>query len=152
MRKLIGMLYRQFYAWADTCTLLTVYTTCIRPHLEYASQLWDPYNKKYAELVESVQKCTCTMCLKYWDMDYQNMLHCLYLLPLSVRHRYLKLITMFNINGHSFFHLVYIFKPQSPPYNSRHSSSLNFFRPHSYAIYFHSSYIPNVINTRTKNI
>ena len=126
VRKLIGMLYRQFYTWADTSTLITIYLTCIRPHLEYAAQLWDPYNKKDIELLESVQKFACKVCLKCWDMDYQNMLHCLDIPPLSVRRRYLKLITMFNIvNGQSFFPPG-IFEPQSPSYNSRHSSSLNF--------------------------
>ena len=34
VRKLIGILYRQFYTWADTLILRTVYLTCIRPHLE----------------------------------------------------------------------------------------------------------------------
>ena len=105
-RKLIEMFYRQFYAWADTSTLLTIYSTCIHPHLEYALQLWNPCNKKDAELLESVQKLACKVCLKCWDMDYQNMLHCY--IPLSVRCSYLKIITMFNIvNGHSFFHLVF---------------------------------------------
>ena len=33
------MLYRQFCCWADTTTLLTLYLTCIRPHLEYACTL-----------------------------------------------------------------------------------------------------------------
>ena len=74
------------------------------------------YNKKYIELLESVQKFACKVCLKCWDMDYQNMLHCLDT-PLSVRRRYLKLITMFNIvNGQSFFPPG-IFEPQSPSYN-----------------------------------
>ena len=77
-RKLIGMLYRQVYTWADTSTLITIiYLTCIRPHLEYAAQLWDPYNKKDIELLKSVQKFVCKVCLKCWDMDYQNMLQCL---------------------------------------------------------------------------
>ena len=45
-RKLVGMLYRQFYSWADTNTLLTIYCTCIQPHLEYACQLWNPFTTK----------------------------------------------------------------------------------------------------------
>ena len=44
-RKLVGMLYRHFYTWADTSTLLRIYLTCICPHLECACQLWDPYTK-----------------------------------------------------------------------------------------------------------
>ena len=34
VRKLISILYRQFYTWADTLILRTAYLTCIRPHLE----------------------------------------------------------------------------------------------------------------------
>ena len=32
VRKLIGMLYRQIYTWANNLTLRTVNMTCIRPH------------------------------------------------------------------------------------------------------------------------
>jgi len=45
-RRLVGMLYGQFYAWADTSTMLHIYVTCICPHLEYVCQLWDPYTTK----------------------------------------------------------------------------------------------------------
>ena len=92
-RKLTGMLYRQFYTWANTSTLLTVYITCIRPHLDYAAQLWDPHNKRDIEALESVQKFAYK---KSCNMDYQNMLHCLNLVP---RRSYLKLITMNKLDG-----------------------------------------------------
>ena len=39
-RKLVGMLHRRFSSWTDTNTLMCLYLTCVRPHLEYASQLW----------------------------------------------------------------------------------------------------------------
>ena len=44
-RKLVGMLFGQFYQDADTSTLLQLYVSNIRPHLEYACQVWDPYLK-----------------------------------------------------------------------------------------------------------
>ena len=69
MSKSAGMPYRQFYSWADTLALRTVYLTCIRPHLEYAAQLWDPCNKKDIEALESVQKFACKACLMIWDMS-----------------------------------------------------------------------------------
>jgi len=31
---------------ADTPSLLKLYLTTVRPHLEYASSVWDPYLKK----------------------------------------------------------------------------------------------------------
>ena len=41
-RKLVGLLYRQFYTSnANRDTMLKMYTAIIRPHLEYAAQVWD---------------------------------------------------------------------------------------------------------------
>ena len=106
-RKLIGMMYRQFYFWTNTSVLQSIYITCIRPHLEYAAQLWDPHVKRDIQMLESVQKFACKVCLKCWDMDYDNMLHCLDLPLLHVRRQHLKLITMFNIiNGNIVFQQV----------------------------------------------
>ena len=76
-RKLVGMLYRQFYSWADSNTLLLIYRTCIRPHLEYACQLWDPFLNKGMQSLEAVQKFVCKVCLKQWDLDYDSMLQLL---------------------------------------------------------------------------
>ena len=61
-------------------TILHIYITCIRPHLEYACQLWDPYTNKDAQLLEDVQKFACKVCLKQWNLDYHSML-CLLGLP-----------------------------------------------------------------------
>ena len=84
-RRLVGMLYRQFYCWADTTTLLTLYLTCIHPHLEYACTLWDPYTCKETHMIESVQKFACKVCLKCWDLNYDAMLHLLGITHLSTR-------------------------------------------------------------------
>ena len=66
-RKLVGMLYRQFYQDADTSTLLQLYVSNIRPHLEYMCQAWDPYLKKDIEMLESVQKFALQVCSKQWN-------------------------------------------------------------------------------------
>ena len=36
-RKIIRMLYRQFYQWSDPKVLIKLYTTMVRPHLEYVA-------------------------------------------------------------------------------------------------------------------
>ena len=95
------------------------------------------------ELLESVQKFACKVCLKCWDMDYQSMLHCLDIPPLSVRRRYLKLITMFNIvNGQSFFPPG-IFEPQSPSHTIRGTVRLKIFVDliHALITYSHPMYL-----------
>ena len=58
-RKLIGLLFRKYSNWADTNTLKNIYVTCIRPHLEYACQLWDPYTSESINILEGVQKFAC---------------------------------------------------------------------------------------------
>ena len=96
------MLYRQFYTWADTSTLLRIYLTCICPLLEYACQYTD--KGMHTQALESVQKFACKVCLKRWDMDYESMLQQLELTSLSQRRKFLKLTTMYNIiNGTLYF-------------------------------------------------
>ena len=45
-RRLVGLLYRQFYDNANSNTLRQFYLSCIRPHLEYACTVWDPHLAK----------------------------------------------------------------------------------------------------------
>ena len=41
-RRLLGLLYRRFYQQSEPETLLKLYMSLVRPHLEYASQVWSP--------------------------------------------------------------------------------------------------------------
>jgi len=58
MRKLVGLLYRQFYNNASSDAMIESYTAVIRLQLEYAAEVWDPHLQKNVELlhVENVQK------------------------------------------------------------------------------------------------
>jgi len=60
-RKCIGIL---LYSWADTSTLLLIYTMCIHPHLQYTCQLWDHFASKGGQSLEAMQKHTCKVFLK----------------------------------------------------------------------------------------
>ena len=42
-RKLVGLLFRQFYRCADTDIILKLHIAMLRPHLKCASQVWDPH-------------------------------------------------------------------------------------------------------------
>jgi len=104
-RKLVGMLYRRYSKWADTNTLRCIYLTCIRPHLEYACQLWDPYITKCHRTWNPYKILPAGwVCLKRWDLNYNCMLQKLDLLPLTSHRKYLKLTTMYNmLSGNSYF-------------------------------------------------
>ena len=73
-RRLVGMVYRKFYQHSDSRTLLKLYLSIIRPHIEYASPVWDPYHKTEIEAIESVQKFALKMCLKSWSSNYEQLL------------------------------------------------------------------------------
>ena len=54
-RKLLSLLYRQFYFYSDTSTLLHLYISLIRPHLEYCSFLFDSHSSHLSSKIEKVQ-------------------------------------------------------------------------------------------------
>ena len=53
-RRLLGLLYRRFYQQSEPETLLKLYISLVRPHLEYASQVWSPHINKDITLLENV--------------------------------------------------------------------------------------------------
>ena len=71
-RRLFGMLFRHFYSCAETSTIRILYLTLIRPHLEYANQVWDPYLVKDCKMLGDVQKFACKVCLKNWNQTYDE--------------------------------------------------------------------------------
>ena len=42
-RKILGLLYRRFYNNVNNGTLLQLYLSLVRPHLECASPVWNPH-------------------------------------------------------------------------------------------------------------
>ena len=73
-RKLIGVLYRSFYKHSTSSTMLKLYNSFIRPHLEYATAVWDPLLKKDIQLLEDVQKFGLRVCTKSWNCGYDKLL------------------------------------------------------------------------------
>ena len=95
-RRLIGVLFRQFYQDADT-TLKQLYVWTIRPHLEYACQVWDPYLKRDIDLLESVQKFALRVCSKQWNASYPALCSSLNLSTLAARRKQMKLGLLYRI-------------------------------------------------------
>ena len=57
--KVLGLLYRRFYGYADSESLKQLYLTLVRPHLDYACQVWDPNLIRNKAKLEKVQKFAC---------------------------------------------------------------------------------------------
>ena len=51
----VGFVKRNLYSCSER-TKRAAYITLVRPHLEYASAVWDPYQHNQVDQIEAVQK------------------------------------------------------------------------------------------------
>ena len=49
-----SIIYRHFYKFSTPATLLRLYTTLVRPILEYSSLVWSPYSASLSHSLESI--------------------------------------------------------------------------------------------------
>ena len=96
-RRLIGLLYRRFHLHSSSSTLIKLYCSFIRPHLEYASIVWNPGLKGEIDALESVQKFALRMCTRQWDLSYNELLTCTGLPSLRARRTQACLCHLFKI-------------------------------------------------------
>ena len=78
-RKLLGLLYRRFSSYSNAEVMLKLYLTIVRPHLDYAAQVWHPYQAKNITALENVQKFALRICSRSYDTNYQDLLDCYHL-------------------------------------------------------------------------
>ena len=64
----------------------------IRPHLDYAYEVWNPHLRWDIDELERVQKLALHLCTKQWDINYENLLP-----SLADRRHYLRLCVMYHI-------------------------------------------------------
>ncbi len=62
-----------FYGHADSSTLLQLYTTMIKPHLEYACAVWDPFRTKCVDMLEAIQTFALQVCTGNWRVGYSDL-------------------------------------------------------------------------------
>ena len=58
-KRILCLLYRQYYNHVEGDVLKQLYTSLVRPHLEYGCAVWDPYTLKDKRNFEQVQKFAC---------------------------------------------------------------------------------------------
>ena len=121
-----------------------MYKSLVRPHLEYAAPVWDPHLLKDIKSVENVQKYGLKMCLKRWDLGYQELLHLAQIPTLENRRIYLKLCTLFKIIHGLFPFTPDVFMPQPSRYN--YDLPL-LYQPFAHTNAFQASFVPSTIST-----
>ena len=112
-RKILGLLYRRFYSNSDGSTLLQLYLSLVRPHLEYASPVWNPHMHKDIKLLENVEKFAIRMITKRWDCGYQELLDMVALPSLETRRLQSSLCMLYKIVHNLCYFPSHIITPRS---------------------------------------
>ena len=141
-KKLIGLLYRRFYGNADPIALFELYTALVRPHLEYACEVWNPHLQKERDQLERVQKYGLRMCSKQWNAGYTDILSLFKIPTLSDRREYLSLCTMFKITQDMMYFPTNVFVPKLPDNLRSSSNSFLFYQPFAKSNAFLYSFVP----------
>ena len=91
------MVYRKFYHFCGTSTLLRLYKAHVKPHLNYCSFVWDLPLVKDQQALESVQKFARRQCCKNWSVAYLQLLDSNGLTTLSAERKIAKLCFLYKI-------------------------------------------------------
>ena len=98
-QKILGYIKRHFKTRKKE-TILTLYNTLVRPHLEYAVQFWAPSQRKDIERLEAVQARATKLIPSIRHLNYHRRLNRLNMFSLEKRRLRGQLIETFKIlNG-----------------------------------------------------
>ena len=115
-KKMLGLSYRSFYPNTSASSLLKLYSSLIRPLLEYACQVWNPYLTKNIEKLERVQVFALRLCVKQRDLDYPSLLFISDLPTLAAHRKYFSLCSMFKIINQLMHFPQDVFVPRTTPF------------------------------------
>jgi len=71
--KILGMMKRNFADRSEE-TVMALYQSLVRPHLEYCTQVWRPYLIKDIKLLEGVQRRATKLVHGIADLKYDDRL------------------------------------------------------------------------------
>ena len=93
----LGQLKRTFRFWTPK-TFKLLYTTFVRPHLEYSASAWSPYLKKDISIIERVQRRATKIVPSIKGLPYDKRLIALNLTSLETRRLRGDLIQYFKLD------------------------------------------------------
>ena len=145
-RKLVGLLYRRFYEHANSQTLLKLYCSFIRPHLEYASVVWSPHLAKDIMAIEKVQRFALRVCLKNWTVDNDKALQLANLPTMRMRRDRASLCYLYNIVHNNMDFTSAPVDPRPVARSTRFSNNHQLQQPYCHTTAYKNSFFPKTIN------
>ena len=142
------MLYRQFYQWSDPKVPIKLYTTMVRPHLEYAAPVWSPELIKDISKLENVQKFALRVCTKQWNLPYIDLIEKCNLTELRTWRNYLSLSLLHKIINEDCIFPNTPLVPYAITYFTHSQSANTFVLPQSHTNLFQNSFFPYTISSR----
>ena len=88
---------RRSFQYLDNRTFKLLYTSLVRPVLEYANPVWSPYKLKHIDMLESLQRRATKLLPGMCNLTYSERLHKLKLPSLAYRRHRGDLIEVFKI-------------------------------------------------------
>ena len=122
-------LIRRTCAYLDEESFLLLYKGLVRPHLEYANQVWAPYLKKDITALENVQRRATKQIPGFKDLSYENRLRRLKLPTLKYRRIRGDIIEMYKILTGKYDSRVSDFIPLNR--GERRGHSLKIYKQHN---------------------
>ena len=122
------------------------YSSLVRPHLEYAVPVWDPYTKKNIDKLEIIQRRAARYVLDryHYSASVTEMLNELGWKSLEKRRKYMRLIMMYKIaNSLVAINVTNYLKPCLR--QNRNYNDFAFILPRTGPDYFNYSFFPRTI-------
>ena len=100
---------RRSFEYLDKDSFKQLYTALVRPHLEYANAVWNPYKKKDITTLENVQRRATKMVPGLGDKSYVDRLRDLKLPTLTYRRIRGDMIEVFKLVNDMYFDCTNLF-------------------------------------------
>ena len=113
-RKILGLLFRHFSPNSFPSTFIKLYTSLVRPILEYGSIIWDPSYPTLSRSLDSVQLFTLKIASKFHSSLIPIILSEFNLPSLASHSQKAKLIFLFKLYHHFIYFPSQIIHPSLP--------------------------------------